>query len=162
MPDKKIYILIGAVQTGKTTRLLQWSSEKKNVFGILTPVVEGKRIFMDTHTREQFRMEAEPEEKNTLSIGKFIFSKNSFEKAINILKKSMKEAEGWFVIDEIGPLELRGEGFNTIIKNILASDTDLKILFVIRDSIVDKAIEYYDLGNDKIAIINKDDLVFGK
>ncbi len=39
----KIYILTGPVNSGKTTKLMNWVEKKSNVGGILTPVVDGKR-----------------------------------------------------------------------------------------------------------------------
>ena len=65
---KQIYILTAPIQTGKTTSLVNWSATRKNVHGILTPVVEGKRIFMNAATNEQFPMEATEGEINTLSV----------------------------------------------------------------------------------------------
>ena len=156
MPYKRIYILTGPIQSGKTTKLTQWSAERKDVFGILTPVIGGNRFFMNAHTGEQFEMEAGLEEENTFNIGKFTFSRKAFEKAIDILNQSMKEKNGWLIIDEIGPLELREEGFNTIIKNILATDTNLNILFVIRDTILDEALKFYELNIKGVTVINKD------
>jgi len=158
MPER-IYIMTGPIQSGKTTKLVQWSANKKNVFGIFTPVIEGKRVFMDAHTKEQFRMEVESNEEDVFSIGRFVFSKRFFERAIIILTKAMREKSGWFVVDEIGPLELRGGGFDSIIKTILLSDTDLNILFVVRDSIIQRVKEHYNI---KVSIITKDDTILKK
>lgn len=154
-----IYILTGPIQSGKTTKLMQWSANKDDVFGILTPVVEGKRFFLDVSTKEQFKMEADPNEENVFSIGRFVFGRRSFDRATNILTKSLKEKSGWLVVDEIGPLELKGEGFDLTIKNILLSNIHLNILFVVRDSIIEKVKEYYNI---KAAIITKNDSFFKK
>lgn len=161
MPEK-IYILTGPIQSGKTTKLMQWAANKKNVFGILTPVVDNKRVFLDLTTKEQFRMEAKPNEENVFTIGRFVFSKQSFEKAINILTKALKENDGWLVVDEIGPLELRGEGFHDAIMEILKTEINLKILFVIRNTILEKALMFYRFNIEEITIIDKDNNIFEK
>jgi len=109
-----IYILTGAIQTGKTSALIKWSANRNDVFGILTPVINGKRFFMNARTKKQFQMEANDNEKETISIGQFNFSKVSFEKAIKIARDEINK-KGWLVIDEIGPLELRKEGFYNVI-----------------------------------------------
>lgn len=160
MPDKKIYILTGSIQSGKTTRLLQWSVEKKNVFGILTPVVEGKKVFMDAHTKEHFAMEAEPGEEEILSVGRFAFSKKAFEKAIDILNQSVKAKKGWLIIDEIGPLELEGKGFFETVKQILSNQNSLNLLFIIREHLVEKAIDFFKLERNKIVIVKTDSEFF--
>ena len=152
----KIYILTGAIQSGKTTKLIQWSNNRNDVFGILTPAMNGKKVFMDANSREQFSMEAGPEEKDILTIGRYTFSKTSFEKAITILQKAIKEKSGWLLVDEIGPLELRGEGFHNIVKEILNSKTALNILFVIRDTILDEALKFYGLNIKGVTVIDKD------
>src|ERR1043165_8734024 len=103
MSDKKIYILTGAIQSGKTTKLKEWCNDKKDVFGILTPVIDGKRFFLDISPKEKFQMEAESNEKDVFTIGKFVFRKRSFEKAITILSNALQEKNGWIIVDEIGP-----------------------------------------------------------
>jgi nucleoside-triphosphatase THEP1 len=145
MPEKKIYILTGPVRTGKTTKLLQWAAGRKDVFGILTPDIEGKKVFMDAHTKEEFEMETKRGDEDPLVIGRFLFSKKSFAKAIEILREGLKEKSGWLIVDEIGPLELSGVGFYEVINEIVKVRTGLKILFVIRGPVLDKAIQFFGL-----------------
>ncbi|MBC7872588.1 MAG: hypothetical protein H7Y01_01255, partial [Ferruginibacter sp.] len=128
---EKIYILTAPIQSGKTTSLINWSAGRKDVFGILTPVVNSKRVFMNAHTREQFPMEATSGETATLAVGRFVFSKAGFEKAVQIIREGIPK-EGWLIIDEIGPLELKGEGFRDILKEMLLTRQD-KIILVVRD-----------------------------
>ena len=71
----KIFILTGPVQTGKTTSLIKWTEKRNDVYGILTPVVDGKRMFMNVQARQLFYMEATEEETEVLTVGRFIFSK---------------------------------------------------------------------------------------
>jgi nucleoside-triphosphatase THEP1 len=129
--DSELILLMAPVQSGKTTSLIAWSAERNDVYGILTPVVNGKRMFMDAHTRQLFLMEARVGETETLEIGKYIFSKKNFEKARQIIYDAIHK-EGWLVIDEIGPLELKGEGFSEVLKAVL-SQRKGKIILVIRD-----------------------------
>jgi nucleoside-triphosphatase THEP1 len=155
MPGKKIYILSGPVQSGKTTALMDWCEGKKNIEGILTPDIDGKRFFSVISSKEIFAMEAAPGEKNVLSAGRFTFSKKAFEKAILILQHSANKGD-WLVIDEIGPLELRGEGFSAALNKILlANREDQKIILVVREGLVEKVVEYFQLSLHQVSIINK-------
>jgi nucleoside-triphosphatase THEP1 len=154
MPERKIYILTGAVRTGKTTALVNWCAGKKDVSGILTPVINGRRFFMDAFTKEQFAMEADNAEKEILSIGRFHFSKTAFEKAIQIIRQSVGQP-GWLLIDEIGPLELRGEGFYHITKEVLKSHS-YKLISVVREGLTDKVGECFQLSD--FTIITKEKL----
>ena len=48
-----IYILTGAIRTGKTTALLNWINNRNDVDGLLCPDNEnGKRYFLKVKTKE--------------------------------------------------------------------------------------------------------------
>lgn len=143
MSEKKIYILTGAIQTGKTTALVNWCTGKKDISGILTPVINGKRFFMDVFTEEQFAMEAAGNEKEILSVGRFHFSKAAFERAIQIIRRSIGQP-GWLIIDEMGPLELGGEGFYNVTREVLKAHS-YKLILVVRDGFVDKVTGRFKL-----------------
>ncbi|HKB43220.1 MAG TPA: nucleoside-triphosphatase [Chitinophagaceae bacterium] len=154
---RQIFILPGPIQTGKTTSLINWSAKRNDVFGILTPVVNGKRVFMNAQTREQFPMEAGESETEIMSIGKFVFSKTSFDKAQQIIREALDKKD-WLVIDEIGPLEMKGEGFYNVLKEILQYQPgEQKILLVVRETMIEKVKEFFGLTG-AIVIYNVSDL----
>ena len=154
---RQIFILSGSIQTGKTTSLVNWSAKKNDVYGILTPVVNGKRVFVNAHTQKQFPMEATESDTEVLSIGKFVFSKTSFDKAQQIIRDAMNK-RGWLIIDEIGPLELKSEGFYNVLKEVLSyQQGEQKILLVVRITIREKVEELFELKN-AIVIHNISDL----
>ena len=140
MPD--IFIVTGDVHSGKTGKLLNWSGERSDVHGILTPVLEGTRYFLDIHSREQFRMEADDKEE-ALVVGRYRFSRNSFNKATRLLENSI-DKNGWLVVDEIGPLELRGEGFSDFLKTIVRERKE-RTLLVVRKALIDDVISQFEL-----------------
>jgi nucleoside-triphosphatase THEP1 len=139
----KVTILTGNIASGKTTSLIKWSERRHDVNGILTPVIEGRRVFVNVHTSEQWSMEASENETEVLQIGKYIFSKKSFEKAIAVIKDA-KDKSGWLVVDELGPLELKGEGFYAIMKEILRERSN-NLLLVVRENLVNEIINKFDL-----------------
>ena len=145
MPEPGVYILTAPVQKGKTTSLVNWSAKRNDVYGILTPVVDGKRVFMNAHTKEQFPMEAVEGETEVLNIGRFVFSKINFEKAIQIIQDAI-DKEDWLVIDEIGPMELKGEGFSDVLKEVLDKRKH-NILLVVRDKddMLEKVKTYFNI-----------------
>lgn len=159
----KIFILSGAIQSGKTTSIIQWSENRPGVFGILSPVVNGRRMFMDAHLRHLFDMEADEEEMTTpgarlLKVGRFTFSQANFDKAVTVLRDA-KDRDGWLVIDEIGPLELKGEGFAGILREIIAAHNEkLKLVLVIREGMTEKVKEFFEL-KDAVTINNIADIM---
>jgi nucleoside-triphosphatase THEP1 len=145
--DQPVYILTGPIQTGKTTSLVSWSEKRNDVYGILTPVVNGQRVFMNAHLRQLFLMEAKEGEEEVLTVGRFTFSKNNFDKAIEIIREGIGNT-GWLVIDEIGPMELRNQGFATVLKEVLAAANEKqKILLVVREGLTGKVAAYFDIHN---------------
>ena len=147
-----IFILTAPIQSGKTTTLISWSANRNDVHGILTPVIGGKRVFMDAQTKEQFPMEVTGDEE-TLVVGRFVFSKAGFDKAIQIIRNAINK-EGWLVIDEIGPLELKGEGFCDILKEVLFQRND-KLLLVVREGLVQQVKKYFSISTATVTGINE-------
>jgi len=143
-PEAGIYILTGPVQSGKTTSLLQWAERRKDVHGILTPVMNGKRVFVDANSKEQFAMEAATGETATLPVGRFNFSKAGFDKAIQIIRNNIHK-DGWLIIDEIGPLELRGEGFHDVLKEIFTLRRK-KLILVVREDLAGKVAQQFSIS----------------
>ncbi len=147
---ERVYILTAPVQSGKTTSLVKWTEGRSDVYGILTPLVEGKRVFMNVQSRQLFLMEAKEGELETLTVGRFTFSRNNFNKAVQVIREGI-DKDGWLIIDEVGPLELRGEGFADVLKEVL-SRREHKIIVVVRDKeeTVEKVKEYFGLKSPEI------------
>lgn len=144
--DQSVVILTGPVQTGKTTSLLQWADQRNDVAGVLSPVVEGKRMFVDLHNRHLFPMEVVAGAGDELPVGKFLFSREAFAKAENLIRRHWGKT-GWLVIDEIGPLELRGEGFHGLLSEILKMEREnQRLLLVVREGMVDEVVRFFKLS----------------
>jgi nucleoside-triphosphatase THEP1 len=152
MRSNSIFVLSGPVHSGKTTRLIHWAQGRQDVFGILTPVLAGKRFFMNAASGETFPMEIAPsnsrvEERNEFIAGKYIFSSRAFDRAIEILYNvTSQQKEGWLIIDEIGPLELNKKGFYDVLIEILSlQNSELKIVLIIRESLVEDVIKLFGI-----------------
>lgn len=128
-----VYILSSEKQTGKTTFLKEWSKEKENIQGILTPInLNGKREFYNIATKDFFPMEISNEEEESLQVGKFNFSKNNFEKASTQINNACKQNPNFLIIDEIGPLEIiQQKGFYTTLIQVLANISHKTILILV-------------------------------
>ncbi|MFN0276282.1 MAG: nucleoside-triphosphatase [Chitinophagales bacterium] len=125
---------------------MQWILGRDAVSGILSPVIEGQKWFMDIETKETFKMEADGDEKECLMVGKYVFSKLAFSRAAEVLRKAVQIKQGWLIIDEVGPLELRGEGFYDILKTILNNTAEeRKIILVIREGLVEDVLQKFGI-----------------
>ena len=148
-----VYILSDALHSGKTTLLNNWIKNRTDVTGILSPKIGGKRHFQNIETHEVKLLEVE---NSNLNIGKYHFDELVFQWAINTLKEQFANDEEWIVIDEIGPLEIKFEkGFHQIIIDFLeVNDKTKKILFVVRDFLVDDFIQKYGIKKAEILPLN--------
>lgn len=152
-----IYIFSRPVHSGKTTELLQWCNQQKNIYGVLMPDINGSRKILDLHNKAIFDIEckdsANTNERLT-SVGKFHFYTAAFEKANLIISSALKQNPGWLVIDEAGKLELDGKGFYPAIKEVTEfysnSNISGNLLMTVRDSLCADVIEYFNLNTCKI------------
>lgn len=140
--ETKVYILTGNIQTGKTTALLNWCKQRNDVSGIATPVINGKRFFLNIATADTFKMEAAETELDTLNIGRFRFSKDAFHRANAVLQQTKNSK--YVVVDEIGPLELQQQGLYPSIQFLLAEKKS-NLILIVREKIVDAVIDFFQL-----------------
>lgn len=160
MNKSSIYIFTAPVHSGKTSSLLKWREVTPDIYGIFTPVIQNKRVFMDACTKEVFEMET-TDVTDSVQIGKFTFSNKGFTKAIEILSAASKNKSGWLVIDEVGPLELKEQGFYTILQDIFSQEgTALKIILVVREALVDAVIRFFNLSKMNYKIVNNTDTLY--
>ena len=150
-----ITIFSKPIHSGKTTELLNWSKEHNNSAGILMPDIDGQRYFFDIKTQQNFIAQCnqvENEEQKILSIGKYFFYEDAFEKANQIIIKSINSKYQTIIIDEVGKLELQEKGFHLSIKFILQNyaTTKKNLLLVIRDSLLKEVIEFYKLKDYQV------------
>jgi nucleoside-triphosphatase THEP1 len=144
----EIFWVTGEINSGKTTGLQNRVSGRNDVYGILTPKVEGKRIFQDIKTGEHWRMESEGEEES-LQVGRYSFSLSGFQKANDVLLNALHlEGKRWIILDEIGPLELNGLGFSSFLQNATKkceNDLNLGLVMVVRTQLVDSVVEKFGI-----------------
>ena len=140
---QKIFLFTGAVQTGKSEALLQWSFGK-NIGGFITPTVSEKKVLYDILTGEKTAYQVEETDDNTIVIGRYFLDKNAFSIANKIILDAIEVEKEWIVLDEIGKLELNGEGHDATLLFLL-SNYDGNIVLVVRDSLLEKVTEKYKI-----------------
>lgn len=159
MADKKVILLTGEIQSGKTTALLNWIKRGTETAGILTPVENGKRCFLSFPGIIRFEMEAAEDETDTLTVGRFRFSATNFERAINILKEQLQQPQWkYMLIDEIGPLELKSKsGFWPVITKILQGKHNSIPVLVVRKQCCDELTALFKQNDFAVATTGIED-----
>jgi nucleoside-triphosphatase len=154
--NNKVIILTGEIQTGKTSLLQQFCKGRNDVAGILTPIINGKRVFYNIAANSFFNMEAAANE-TTVAVGKYLFSASSFINANSILLRANKSTDcSYLIIDEIGPLETKQQlGFYAAVKQILSSSYNYTLILVVRQLLADTVIEIFNLDNPLVLTPDK-------
>ena len=158
-----IYILTGAIRSGKTTALLHWSKNRNDVDGLLCPDdANGKRYFLKLKNKTIFKLEAEAEAETEaiVAIGNFKFLQSAFNDANDyLILEASKTERQYLIIDEIGKLELKNEGLHVSTKALISqfkSNDNTHLILVVRDYLLDAVLEHY--GITECSILNTEDL----
>lgn len=143
-----IYIFTGEIKSGKTTRLSKWIEKNPDADGILAPEIGGKRHLVRIKTNENKLLEYsgnDPKIELT-TICNFKFINSVFEWGKEELYNAFLQKPGWLIVDEIGPLELKGLALEPMVSRILQEDTEsVNLVLVVRKVLVEKVIEHYGL-----------------
>ena len=153
----RIYIFSRSIRSGKTTELLEWIRHQRKVAGILMPDVNGSRKMAEIVSGDVYEFEVASAGEGIISIGKYHFKEEIFKKGQEILLVKQRIPVDWIVVDEVGKLELEGRGFepavSELIKDVKEGSRKEKLLLVIRDSILETAVEQLHL--DEAVIVNE-------
>ena len=153
--NSNIYVFSRPIRSGKTTQLQEWLKTHTDAAGILTPDIGGKRMIYDIarHKFHSFEVD-QTYGADVIMVGKFLFAKTAFTKAQEIIEQAMNSDYSWTVVDEVGKLEIeQGEGFEPAILRLVKAfqaGKKGKLLLVIRDTLLIKAMEKYELLGCKI------------
>ena len=157
----EVHLFVRPVKSGKTTHLMQWigSRPKGTVAGVVAPDDEDLRWIQDIATGERKLLTADVDdpENTVVEIGRFRFKKTSFHWAQRVLRAGFERVPEWLVFDEIGYLELQGQGLEPAVRRILNWNRTIastKLLWVVRDELVGDVTDYYGLADDEIAFWN--------
>ena len=158
-----IYILTGAIRSGKTTALLNWSKNRNDVDGLLCPDdANGKRYFLKLKNKTIFKLEAEAEAETeaVVVIGNFKFLQSAFNEANDyLILEASKTEPKYLIIDEIGKLELKNEGVHISTEALISqfkSIGNTHLILVVRDYLLDAVLEHY--GITECSILTTEDL----
>ncbi|MFA0963089.1 nucleoside-triphosphatase [Roseivirga sp. BDSF3-8] len=147
----KVLMLTGPKGAGKTTLLLEWLQDNE-AGGILSPVEDGKRAFVSISSGLAWPMEAGPEEKGTVNVGRYAFSQAAFDQAVATLLFDLRAGNYPIIIDEVGPLELRGEGLHKVLMKITGSDKVPSLILVVREGLTEEVKKAYFEGADGVDV----------
>ena len=91
---------------------------------------------------------------NSFDICKFNFAAPAFASARQLLLEDSRQDFDWVIVDEIGKLELKGEGLEPaaaeVIEYYKTGRAKGRLLLVVRDELVEQAVKHYGLVEYRI------------
>lgn len=152
MIKNKVIIYADSIHSGKTSRVLTWIKDMEGVSGILAPDIGDQRKLLDIVGQKLYDFETtDLSHSNVTVIGRFVFLNTGFEKAKSILKLAAANPPKLLVVDEIGKLELNGNGLEPDLSEILLEISEksptTEILILLRDYLLGEVIEKYKFEN---------------
>jgi nucleoside-triphosphatase THEP1 len=155
-----LVVLSGEVDSGKTSWCKSFSGQNKDSDGILLEKVyrAGIRIGYDARriaTGEtvpfsrlmNFRP---PEWQEAERVGPFEVSAPGKEKANDWLVEALFTGCRHLIVDEIGPLELRGGGLARALQRVLDESAGKQVILVIRRSCLERALAVFGISDYKL------------
>ena len=148
-----IYIICGEFNSGKTAKIKSIYLKDKRGDGFITEKMYRDSVFygyetVRLSTGESVIQSLKSEFFPALEIplytkGAFSFFSEGFTFADAVIDDVILKETCPVFIDEIGPLELQGKGFNELFKKIIT--TDRTIYFTVRNYCLEKVISLYSL-----------------
>lgn len=158
--NKRILIITGAVNSGKTTLANKIADEFKdfgfNVKGFLSKGIfsgEDKTGYklINISTGDEYHLASiNPGKKFKLRQGRLFFNEEVFETADKLLKHL--STDDIILLDEIGPLEIKEKGFYSSLKEILSSLNN-KVILIVREKLIKDILTKFNLLRNEIDII---------
>lgn len=153
-----IFVLTGPVQGGKTTlvseKIILLREKGVKVMGFLCPgsFSEGKRSafsLVDLETGRQVPMGDSIEQKGWVKFRRFFFNPEAFSQGELWIKNCLQRDPDLLVIDEVGPMELEGNGWSKSLDN-LAQNSSVTQLWIVRQQILSEVTEKWKIPEDQI------------
>jgi nucleoside-triphosphatase THEP1 len=150
-----VVIITGDIQQGKTTfaqKLISKLLEQRIMvagflsIGINENGIRTGFILSDIETARQIELCSDKKDEKRLKLGRFYFNQEAISFGNEILNTDNLVDNQLIVIDEIGPLELNGQGWSSSIDKITRSYM-IPHLWVVRKSLVQKISRKWNIGN---------------
>jgi len=147
-----ILILHGHFLTGKTTHLKEWAATRTDVGGLLTTrfQLDHRKLYSIANAQEH-RLEATQNE-TFQEVGRYRFSDKVMEWGNDYLLEQWAVPEhNFWVVDELGLLELEEKGFYRAVKHVLDNYTGQKhLIFVVRQQKIKEIMAFFEMDRFEV------------
>lgn len=157
-PHQNIYVITGKVQEGKTshlTRLVErLKKEDLKIIGFCSLVFfdKGERagyILENLENGTQIPLATIEEKPGWVKFRRFYFNPLALEQGEHWIRKGIAKQPDLVVIDEVGPMELEGMGWLSVL-TLLEKRNDIPQLWVVREQILPEIKEKWNVHDENI------------
>lgn len=146
----KYIIITGEKNSGKTTfliNLISYFIANNLDFGGIVTVKQmddndpASYHVVDLSNQKKELLCSTKTSKTMIKTGKYYFSETGISFGNEIITKAIFDKKGYIIIDEAGPLELRGEGWDRTLS--LLDDCNSRFIITVRKSLLHKILDKY-------------------
>jgi nucleoside-triphosphatase THEP1 len=151
----EIVIITGDVHQGKTTFaqkiVADLHAQNIRIAGFFSVGINENGIrtgfnLVDIESSRQIELCSDKKNEKRLKFGKYYFNSDAISLGNEILNSNNLSDKQLIVIDEVGHLELNGQGWSNAIENITRNNT-VPQLWIVRKSLVQKCSRRWNIGN---------------
>lgn len=165
--NRKIFVITGGKSKGKTTFAARVANHLKtkgiHVAGFLAERVMNKDettgydiLNFENGERKPFLRSVGDLPSDSIRIGKFVVDHAGYEYGKKLLKHISHRQDQLVLIDEVGALELRGEGWAGCIDELLRRSAN-NVMIVVRDEFVEQVKKRWSLDDAVLIRIDEND-----
>lgn len=163
--SQTIFIITGEVGSGKTTRLGELTTELRQMgihmagFLSLRNLQHGERTgytLVNIRDGSEHLFASTGAHAGWPRYGRFFFNPKALAEGEKIIKKAIEQKSRLVLIDEVGPLELEGNGWAEML-DLLLKEKELSQIWVVRENILDVVLERWNIPRDKVIHIRQEE-----
>ena len=163
---RKIYLVTGAIGEGKTAWLVKLTGllkergitargilalrimeEGKTTGYDITDILTGERTPFLRHTGDV-----------TMGVERFTMDDAGYRAGLGALDPSANRAADVVIIDEVGPLELRGQGWSNMISGLI-HETRAVLILAVRENLTEAVTEKFGIAGAAVTDVSRGDVV---
>lgn len=137
-----VRLIHGDLDSGKTRRGAAWAEAEAlaghSVAGVLALKTPSGRRFMDLASGDEVALEHPRQDEAVVRVGRFQFRQAAFDWAVQCIERALEHGAGAVVIDEVGPLEMGGDGFADLLDRMARDYPAVERILLVRTSLVDE------------------------
>ena len=162
----QVVIITGEIHQGKTTFaqkiVADLHEQKIRIAGFFSVGINENGIrtgfnLVDIESSKQIELCSDKKNEKRLKFGRYYFNSDAISLGNEILNSNNLSDKQLIVIDEVGHLELNGQGWSNAIENIIRSNT-VPQLWIVRKSLVQKCSRRWNIGNAYIFDITESNI----